>query len=144
MIIEFETRSNSQLITVEELNLFEQGLGKKLPEDYNIHMLKYNGGDVIDEDIQHKNFDNPDTGLSYLFPIKYGNFTIEKANEDSSKLWSSDYLSIGKNVGGGYIIMSLNNDETYGEIKEWYPDGELNYMSPSFSQYLDDMIESDE
>ena len=54
------------------------------------------------------------------------------------------YLPIGKNNGGGYIILSLNQDDTYGEIKEWYPDDELNYMSPSFSQYLKDMIESEE
>lgn len=53
-------------------------------------------------------------------------------------------MPIGKNNGGGYIILSLNQDDTYGEIKEWYPDDELNYMSPSFSQYLKDMIESEE
>lgn len=37
-------RIENELITEEELNEFEQEIGLTLPEDYRVHMLKYNGG----------------------------------------------------------------------------------------------------
>jgi hypothetical protein len=143
MIIQFRAKSNVQIITLAELDTFEQSLTGTLPSDYKQHMLQYNGGIVSPDDLVHVNYpEYTDTGLSYLLPIKYGSNTIESTIQALSAFLPSNYIPIGKNLGGGYVIMSVNSGSTYGEIKEIYPDGELNYMSPSFTQYLDDMIET--
>ncbi|WGH77115.1 SMI1/KNR4 family protein [Tenacibaculum tangerinum] len=137
-----QKKQNVQAITLDELNTFQISLGKTLPEDYRQHMLLYNGGSVINKKIEHKNYpENPSTGLNYLLPIKYGYDTIEHTINDISEYLPSGYLPIGLNMAGGYVIISLNNDTTYGRIKEWYPDDELNDMSESFTQYLEDMVE---
>lgn len=143
-MIQFEVRNNVQIINSDELQVFEHNLGYILPNDYKDHMLTYNGGIVINKKIEHKDYpDITSTGLNYLFPIKYGAEPVENVYNDISQFLDDGYLPIGKNSGGGYVIMSLNSDDMYGEIKEWYPDDELNDMSPSFTQYLEDMIESE-
>ena len=43
-MIQFEVRNNVQIISLEELSVFEQNLGYILPDDYKDHMLTYNGG----------------------------------------------------------------------------------------------------
>lgn len=145
MNVQFEIRNDVQILNSDELLKLEQNLGYSLPNDYKQHMLKYNGGSVVNKNIEHKDYpDITSSGLDYLFPIKYGPKTLENVNESISEFLPGGYLPIGKNGGGGYVIMSLNNSGTYGEIKEWYPDDELNYMSPSFMQYLEDMIERED
>ena len=142
MNVQFRTKSNVQLITLQELNTFQTNLGMLLPEDYRHHMLQFNGGIAEPDNLEHTNYpEMPSTGLDYLFSIKYGSLTVEYVYDSISQHLPEGYLPIGKNRGGGEIIMSLNNDSTYGEIKEWYPDDEMNYMSSSFKQYLEDMQE---
>ena len=36
--------------------------------------------------------------------------------------------------------MSLNNDGTYGNTKESYPDGTVRPLSPSFTDLINDMV----
>lgn len=144
MIIEFYFKADQNL-TEADIMAFEGRIGKTLPEDYKQHMLLYNGGSVINKNIEHINYpEEIDTGLDYLFSIKYGSNTVKDNYDSISQFLDVGYLPIGKNNGGGYIIISLNNDNSYGKIKEWYPDDELNYMSPSFIQYLEDMTESED
>ena len=40
--------------------------------------------------------------------------------------------------------MSLNNDNAYGNIKEFFSDGSMFDLSPSFTQLLNDMVENDD
>ncbi|QTD39194.1 hypothetical protein JL193_08130 [Polaribacter batillariae] len=40
--------------------------------------------------------------------------------------------------------MSLENDNSYGNIKVMFSEGLLQDMSPTFSQFLEDFIEGDD
>jgi hypothetical protein len=142
MQLTFKMDSDSQLITVEELNTFETLIGKTLPQDYRQHMLTYNGG-FVEEDVEHINYSDSG-GISDFYPIKYGFDTMEEVFEDLNEVLPSGYLSIGKTSNGGYIIISLNNDSTYGNIKEFFSDGDTRDLSSSFTQLLNDMVPSNE
>jgi len=141
MEITFEMHPLAQSITLNELNTFQTMIGKTLPEDYRQHMLTYNGGDVVELDIAHISDPEGGGGISYFHPIKYGHSTMEEVNGTIGDIIPSGYLSIGRTNGGGEIIISLNNDSTYGNTKEWYPDGTLNDLSPSFTQLINDQVE---
>lgn len=141
----FEMPLNSQAITLQELNDFETLIGHTLPEDYRQHMLTINGGDLEQYNNAHINYPTAGSGISDFFPIKYGIYTMEKSfTSNYQPLFPSSYIGIGRTRGGGTIVMSLNNDSTYGNTKEWYPDGTLNDLSPSFTQLINDQIEQQE
>jgi hypothetical protein len=141
MELNFEMDSDSQSITVEELNIFETLIRKKLPQDYRQHMLTYNGGMVEENNIEHKNFKEGGRGISSFYPIKYGYDTMEELFEDLNGVIPEDYLLIGKCDNGGYILISLNKD-TYGKTIVWYSDGEIDNLSDSFTQLLNDMTKN--
>lgn len=141
MQLSFEMDSDSQAISVADLDVFEDTIGKSLPQDYRQHMLTYNGGVVEQDYIDHISYINQDKGISYFFPIKYGYYTVEEAHLTLNSNIPDGYISIGLTRGQGKIIISLNDDSTYGNIKEWYPDGTVNDLSPSFTQLLNDQIE---
>lgn len=144
MQISFRMRGNSQQITLSDLNSFESMLGMSLPQDYREHMLAYNGGIVEPMEIRHINYEGNDQGISYFFPIKYGSNIMEEIYTNFNGKIPNGYIVIGVTRGQGRILLSLNNDNTYGKIVEWYPDGEINELSLSFTQLLNDMVESDE
>ena len=138
MQLTFEMDSDSQAITLLELNTFETFVGFPLPEDYRHHMLSYNGSMVV-QDVKHVKYPDGGEGISYFDPIKYGSHTMEMVYATLNGKIPSGYLSIGITDNEGHIIMSLNSGATYGNIKEWFPDGEMLYLSPSFTQLLNDM-----
>lgn len=142
MQLTFRTKGNSQVITLEELNTFEALIGKTLPQDYRQHMLTYNGG-VLEQDVEHVNYSDSG-GIASFHPIKYGYYTMEELFEDLKEFLPSGYIPIGKTSNGGQIIISLNNDSTYGNIKEWFTDGDTRDLSSSFTQLLNDMVPSNE
>lgn len=143
MILTFKQRQNSQTITLEELNEFESFIGYTLPQDYRQHMLTYNGGIVV-QDVKHVNYPDGGEGIAYFNPIKYGSYTMEDIFLSLNGKIPNGYISIGVTSNEGNIIMSLNNNNTYGDIKEWFPDGYIYDLSPSFTQLLNDMVESEE
>lgn len=143
MILTFKRRQNSQLITLEELNNFETYIGHVLPQDYRQHMLLHNGGIVV-EDVRHINYPDGGEGIAYLNSIKYGSYTMEEVYLSLNGKIPGGYLSIGVTNNEGNIIMSLNNNSTYGNIKEWFSDGDIYDLSPSFTQLLADQIEAGE
>lgn len=141
----FEMPLNSQAITLQELNDFETLIGHTLPEDYRQHMLTYNGGLVEQDNNAHINYPEAGSGIAKFFPIKYGNYTMEKAYATMGNFdIPNGYFIIGKTWAGGDVILSLNDDSTYGNTKEWYPDGTLNDLSPSFTQLINDQVEQQE
>ncbi|MEL1249032.1 SMI1/KNR4 family protein [Flavobacterium helocola] len=139
MILTFKQREDSQNITQEELNDFEALIGFTLPQDYRLHMFTHNGG-VVNEDVKHINYPEGGEGISYFYEIKYGNYTIEQIFSNLKGKIPDGYLAIGSTDNCGHIIISLNNDNTYGNTKEWFPDGYIYDLSPSFTQLLNDMI----
>jgi SMI1 / KNR4 family (SUKH-1) len=139
MQLTFRTESNSQKITLEELNTFETFIGMKLPEDYRQHMLTYNGGLVEEDNIEHKNYKEGGRGISSFYPIKYGYDVMEEVFEDLNGVIPEGYLGIGNSDNGGYILISLNKD-TYGKTIIMYSDGDIENLSDSFTQLLNDMV----
>lgn len=144
MEITFRNRLIEQNITITELNQFESYIGYSLPEDYRQHMLSVNGGIVEQDNNAHVSNPEAGNGIAYFYPIKYGGYTLEKAFEQTKNLIPNGCISIGTTRGGGEIIMSVNNDSTYGNLSERYSDGELNVLSPSFTQLLIDQVEEAE
>ena len=141
MQITFEMAIIAQAITLQELNDFQTLIGLPLPEDYRQHMLTYNGG-IVNE-LNNAHISNPEGGggISKFYPIKYGGHTMEKSYQNTNDILPNGYLAIGTAKGGGEIIISLNNDTTYGHTKHWYPDGTIYDLSPSFTQLINDQVE---
>ncbi len=139
MQLTFKTESNSQKITLEELYTFETFIGMTLPEDYRQHMITFNGGEIEEDNIEHKNYKEGGRGISYFYPIKYGFDTMEEVFEDLNEVIPEGYLVIGTTHNGGHILISLSKD-TYGKTIVMYSDGELENLSDSFTQLLNDMI----
>ncbi len=141
MQITFEMAIIAQPITQVELDTFQSNLGYQLPQDYRQHMLTYNGGIV--QEYNNAHISNPEggDGIAQFYPIKYSTYTLEEINNDLSNLIPSGYLIIGRTRGGGEIIISLNNDNTYGHTKVWFSDETIKNLSPSFTQLINDQIE---
>lgn len=141
MNLNFRKKQSWQPITFDELDEFETLVGFSLPKDYKEFMLEHNGG--IIENLKHINYPNGNQGLSRLFSIKYDNgYTMEKIFLKNTGRFPDGYLSIGVTNNGGEIIISLNDDETYGNTKEWISEEYNNYLSPSFTQLLNDQVEA--
>lgn len=141
MQITFKMAASTQPITEAELNEFQTLIGMSLPEDYRQHMLNYNGGIVKEYDNAHISDPEGGGGIEKFYPIKYGGFTMEKSYQYTNDILPNGYLAIGTANGGGRIIISLNNDATYGHTKHWYPDGTIYDLSPSFTQLINDQVE---
>lgn len=140
MELNFLKKKSWQPITLGELKEFETLVGYTLPQDYKEFMLEHNGGSI--ENLKHISYPTGDQGLSRLFSIKYDNgYTMEKVFLKNTGRLPNGYLSIGATNYGGEIIISLNNDETYGNTKEWISEEYNCDLSPSFTQLLNDMTE---
>lgn len=126
-------RIENELITEEELNEFEQEIGLTLPEDYRVHMLKYNGGLPQSYSLY---FGEPDDGilLSSFKSIKYGTPLVEKQD-----YLPENYLSIGY-TETGYLAMSLDQKE-YGSIFVYYSEVELTKIAASFTGFLESLVD---
>ena len=142
MNLTFKKQNRWQPISLDELNEFETLIGMSLPEDYKAFMLEHNGGSI--ENLNHINYPNGEQGLARLFSIKYGSgFTMEKMFLSNTERIPKGHLVIGSTNLGARIIISLNDDETYGTTLEWLDeDGAYNSLSPSFTQLLNDMVPS--
>jgi hypothetical protein len=141
MILTFRQQEN--LLTLQDLNDFEALIGLVLPPDYKQHMLLYNGG-IVNEDVKHINYLDGGEGISKFYPIKYGNYKMEEIFSILNGKIPTGYLAIGITNNAGKIIISLNNDSTYGNTKEWFPEEKIYDLSPSFTQLLNDMVLEEE
>lgn len=142
MQITFKMAIIAQPISLEDLNEFQALIGNPLPEDYRQHMLTYNGGIVNEYNNTHLSNPEGGDGIAQFYPIKYSSYTLEEINNDLSNLVPSGYLIIGRSRDGGEIIISLNNDSTYGHTKLLYSDETIKYLSPSFTQLINDQVEA--
>ena len=136
-------RQQENALTLQDLNDFETLIGLVLPQDYKEHMIAHNGG-IVNESVGHTNYPEGGEGISKFYPIKYGTYKIEEISSNLKGKIPKGYLIIGITNNAAKIIMSLNNDSTYGNIKEYFPDGEMLDLSTSFTELLNNMIELDE
>lgn len=141
MIIDF-TFNADQPLNGTDITDFEKRINKNLPDDYRQHMLKWNGGGVSQLNLEHVLYpEDGDFRIENLYSIDYKTNTIETVIEYLGSALEDGYIPIGSTAGGGKILMSLKSDITYGNIKVMFSDGELHDMSPSFEQYLEDIVE---
>ncbi len=144
MEITFKMHALTQAISEAEFNDFQTLIGYTFPEDYKQHMLTYNGGIVQEHGIAHISTPEEGGGIGKFYPIKYGSNIMEKVYNNLNGRLPNGYISIGRTNGGGHIIISLNDDSTYGVTKEWFSDGTILDLSPSFTQLLNDMVEMED
>lgn len=121
--------ANHSLITPKELKEFEAEIGLSLPEDYKMHMLKYNGGSASSI---YLFFGEPDNGINLLgfYPIKYGT-TLFAGKKD---YLPEKHIGIGR-TGTGYLAMSLD-EKTHGNIYVHYSEVELQFLAASFTEFV--------
>ena len=145
MIVRF-FKSYDYQVSDNDLNLFEKHIGYTLPKDYREHMILWNGGVALQNNLVHRGFldAGTDFALESLHPLiaDHESSTV-KAYWDfgTGDILAKGYIPIGSAVGGDEIIMSLNSNGTYGNIKLQTDYGLIHDISSSFSQYLEDMIE---
>ena len=130
-MIDFEIEN--KLITPDELHEFELETGVSLPQDYKEYLLKYNGGSPLS---YYLYFGEPDEGilLSGFKSIKYGASLVEQKDYLPPK-----HLSIGY-TETGYLAMSLDEKE-YGNIFIYYSEAELKLLAPSFTKFLEGLVD---
>lgn len=123
-------KAENQLISRKELKEFETKIGLSLPEDYKAHMLKYNGGSVVNI---YLFFGVPDDGINLFgfYPIKYGTTLFV----DRKDYLPENHIGIGR-TGTGYLAMSLD-EKTYGSIYVHYSEVELEFLAPSFTEFIE-------
>ncbi|WGH75105.1 SMI1/KNR4 family protein [Tenacibaculum tangerinum] len=145
MIIEFVKIEDFQ-VTEDDLNLLEAHIGRILPEDYRRHMIQWNGGVALQDNLVHKDF--PSAGTDFVLESLYPLIADDESSTvkaywdfETGDILAEGYIPIGSAVGGDEIIMSLNLDETFGNIKLQTDYGLIHDISPSFNQYLEDLVE---
>jgi hypothetical protein len=131
----------SQGIIDNDLNDIEILIGRPLPIDYRQHMLTINGGIATPKNIEHKDlYGGGGGGIGNFYPIKYGSSIMESIYNKLLSLIPEGYIAIGRCRGGGHILMSVRDDETYGNTKLWFQDGSQYNLSPTFTDLLNDMV----
>lgn len=111
-----------ELITEEQIQLLEEKLRSRLPQDYRNFLLTYNGGNPK-PNVFFINQEQQESNLCFLYGI-----TAKKAYDlwtnalDAYEDMDRAILPIGEDPGGNQIYMSLNPD-MYGHI--FYRDHEL-------------------
>ena len=110
------------------------------PEDYKVHMLKYNGGRPVSKLFFKPDIWDDEIKLSYLLPLKYGSYTFERANLKGELLdYPEENLIIGHTLTGALSI-SFKESE-YGSIYVFYSDGEMHKLANSFTEFLEGLKE---
>lgn len=122
---------SEQKLTQFELNEFEKQFRIKLPDSYKKVILEYNGGIA-----QNPYFRG---GMAEFLPIKYGDWTIEKAlNSDRI---SKSFLPFADYGGTSYCI-NLNSGNDYGKIYWVNEGGETELVCNSFEDFISELSDS--
>ncbi|WP_430613033.1 SMI1/KNR4 family protein [Flavobacterium sp. JP2137] len=107
---------SEQNITRNDIVEFEKNYHLKLPENYIVFLLKYNGGEVYDYGSEY---------IQSFNSLKYGTLTLEETLYDYciiEDLLDKDYLPIANGYGGNPITLCLKAGEDYGKIIIFYMD----------------------
>lgn len=138
MELEFEFEAYHP-ITEDDLNIFEKENEFVLPEDYRLHMLKWNGGGVKIP-LNYVDEDGFDLALSSLLSLANDTSTLATVNNMMKDLVPNGYLIIGRTRAGLDIIMCIEPGEKYGEIKAMAETLELFYLAPSLNEYFNQLV----
>lgn len=137
MKIIFKMRSGTQPISQAEFEEFQSNIiGEILPDDYRNHMLNICNGGIPQGNYYHVNYPDEGSEIRKLYPIKYGSSTMESIVDTIGNEIPQGHISIGQASGGAELLMSLNDYE-HGVVKKWFPDGKVEKLSNSFTQFLE-------
>ncbi|MCB9235675.1 MAG: SMI1/KNR4 family protein [Bacteroidia bacterium] len=103
-------------IQAEEIQSFENEFEITLPQNLKQILLRYNGG-TLDGKIEGYAF-------SFLFPIKYGNNTLEKVIDDlqiTEQHIPREEIPFADDENGNIFTISTR-EEDYGQIYYWEMD----------------------
>lgn len=132
-------------VSDNDLDTLETYINNSLPEDYRQHMRQWNGGVPLQNNLVHKNF--LDAGTDFVVQSFYPLIADDESSTikaywdfESIDILADGHIPIGVAFGGDEIIMSLNPNEGYGNIKLQTDYGIIHDISPSFSQYLEDLV----
>ncbi|WP_299105590.1 SMI1/KNR4 family protein [uncultured Tenacibaculum sp.] len=138
-MVKFKQKGGSRL-DIRDLEEIENFYNIKLPEDYKINMLEYNGISPINEVYYKPSVWDDEIELFYMLPIKNGSSTVETNNvlNDLSS-YPEKHLIIGRTKTGG-ISMSFKEKEI-GGIYVFYSDGEIHKIAGSYTEFLEGLTE---
>lgn len=136
-MIQFKKRVKFPKITEIELQAFENKIGKKLPYDYRQHMINFNGGKAIGENIYFDLIDD-DIIFSHFHALKDpdNNLVLERYNVGFSLL---DGIIIS-NIRGGCLAISLSNQD-FGAIYAFYSDTDPFKIANSFTEFIEGLVD---
>ncbi len=126
----------------KDLESFEVALGTyKLPMDFKVHYLKYNGG-YPPEEYQYVLGKNLVYTINSFIPIKYGRLPIEKVIDDYKSSGCIFYPKIpfAYDNGGNLFCISVEK-EYYGQIyivliEKMETPIEFHFVADNFSHFI--------
>ncbi len=134
-MIKFE--KSNRAITMTDLLAFEEKYGYKLTEDYKTHMLKYNGGVPVADEVF---FDGDDEYALYkFFNLNEGEDSVAAYIALSERVLPPDHLTIGRILGGN-ICICLKGPKR-GCVYAYYSECELIYLAVCFTDFVEGLEE---
>ncbi|EDP96805.1 SMI1/KNR4 family protein [Kordia algicida OT-1] len=131
-------KKSSTQVTEEDLQEFENTLGKRLPEDYRQFMKDYNGGIQIKEgNLWYPNYVSEEGELVLK--------KIHRLEIAISLTEIYDFLPKAVNIGGffgGIIAMSLS-DNDYGNIYIQFSYTDPEKVADSFTEFIEGLEDYD-
>ncbi len=135
IFIMIKFKNSKPKLTAQDVVDFENEFELKLPDSYKSHILKYNGG-FPEDDLYFKNYP-----IDSFRPIKHGNRTVEQTIESLKFFLPEKALPFCYSTSG-YLYISLI-EESYGEIYAIFSDGEPEFLSNSFKEFMEGLSEDE-
>ena len=133
-----DIKIKNKLITENEISELTNQTGKIFPKDYKDFLLKSNGAYFESSDIFFGEYDD-DINVFEIYSLKYGKSNFLEHNEFNDGILDDGYFNIGR-IRGGNICMSLQ-EQNYGSIYAYYSTVELEFLAPSFTEFLEGLID---
>ena len=126
---------SEQLLKISEIELLEAQNNFKIVQSYKQFLLKNNGG-VPKENVFWDG--ELEMGVSYFYPLKYGEHTIEEVIENIHRedALPKEYFPFAS-TGGGSIYAFSMLDDNFGEVYLFHFDGSEPFkVTNSFEEFI--------
>lgn len=133
-----DIKIKNKLITENEISELTHQIGKTFPEDYKDFLLKSNGAYFDSTNVFFGEYDD-DINVFEIYSLQYGKSNFWEQNEFNAGILDDGYFNIGR-IRGGSICMSLQ-EQNYGSIYAYYSAAELEFLTSSFTEFLEGLID---
>lgn len=124
-------------LTEEEVQEFENSQGISLPDSYRKHILENNGGVLLDTYFEGN-------GISFFYPIKYGDDTLEECIEDLSDVLPENFLPFAQDSGGNTFCIDLSDGKIYLWLVQEEIEDSIVLLASSFNEFINGLSEDEE